>query len=514
MFEAAELGLHVTKEEYKRKVPKLRVKLLHLQERLKTAPFPVLILINGADGAGKGEVVNILHEWMDPRFLLTYGFGPLTKDESQRPPFWRFWRVLPPKGRIGIFFGSWYTRPIIKRAYGEIADEEFDVALQRIKTQEKALVDDGMLLFKFWFHLSKKDQKKSLKNLKKDPENSWRLSKLDWKHLKMYDLFRRIDENALRITSTGEAPWTIVEAVDRRHQCLTVGNLIAEQLEKRLEAWEAAKAAKASPKEQRDQKDPDGEEPSRKSAKKTELGKKHITILDKLDLTRTLTPKEYNKSQNTLQGKLNILYRKAKKKGIASILIFEGWDAGGKGGAIRRITGALDSRDYRVVPVAAPTEEERAQQYLWRFWRHLPDRGHITVFDRSWYGRVMVERVEGYAREEEWSRAYAEINDFEEQLAEHGYVLNKFFFHISAEEQLRRFEERQKTPWKHFKITEEDWRNREKWDFYEKAVSEMIERTSTEYAPWTLVEANSKEYARIKVLETFYNSLKQMVLKT
>ncbi|MFH1991098.1 MAG: polyphosphate:AMP phosphotransferase [Pseudomonadota bacterium] len=514
MFEAAELGLHVTKEEYKSKVPKLRVRLLHLQERLKNAPFPVLILINGADGAGKGEVVNILHEWMDPRFLLTYGFGPLTKDESQRPPFWRFWRALPPQGRIGIFFGSWYTRPIIKRAYGEIADEEFDVALQRIKSQEKTLVDDGMLLIKFWFHLSKKDQKKSLKNLKKDPENSWRVSKLDFKHLKMYDLFRGIDENALRVTSTGEAPWTIVEAVDRRYQCLTVGNLIAEQLEKRLEAWEAAKAAKVAQKEKGGLKDAGAEEPSRKSAKKIEAGKKHITILDKLDLTRTLTPKEYKQSQNTLQGKLNRLYRKAKKKGVASILIFEGWDAGGKGGAIRRITGALDSRDYRVVPIAAPTDEERAHQYLWRFWRHLPDQGHITIFDRSWYGRVMVERVEGYAREEEWARAYAEINDFEEQLAEHGYALNKFFLHISSEEQLRRFEERQKTPWKHFKITEEDWRNREKWDLYEKAVNELIERTSTEYAPWTLVEADSKEYARTKVLETFYNTLKQKVRKT
>ncbi|MFH2218971.1 MAG: polyphosphate:AMP phosphotransferase [Pseudomonadota bacterium] len=512
MFEAAELGLRVTKEEYKQKVPELRVKLLHLQERLKESPFSVLILINGADGAGKGEVVNVLHEWMDPRFLLTYGFGPPTQEESERPHAWRFWRALPPDGRIGIFFGSWYSRPILQRAYEESTDQEFDVALQHIRNLEKALVDDGLLLFKFWFHLSKKDQKKSLKKLKKDPRNSWRVSKLDLKHLKMYDLFRRIDEKAIRITSTGEAPWTIVEAADRRHQCLTVGNLLAEQIEKRLKAWEASKIAPASQKEKGDTKDTGGKKSIRKD-QNTRLGEKYITILDKLDFSRTLEPKAYKENLNILQGKLNRMYRKAKKKGVATILVFEGWDAGGKGGAVRRITGALDSRDYRVVPIAAPTDEERSRHYLWRFWRHLPDRGHITVFDRSWYGRVMVERVEGFAREDEWSRAYAEINDFEEQLVEHGYVLKKFFFHISPDEQLRRFEERKKTPWKLFKITDEDWRNRKNWDLYEQAVNEMVERTSTEYAPWTLVEANSKEYARIKVLQTFLKGLKQRVRK-
>ncbi|MFC1811395.1 polyphosphate:AMP phosphotransferase, partial [Thermodesulfobacteriota bacterium] len=437
----------------------------------------------------------------------------LTQEESERPTSWRFWRVLPPDGRIGIFFGSWYTRPIIRRTYGETTDKAFDVALQHIKSLEKALVDDGMLLFKLWFHLSKKDQKKKLRKLKKDPQNSWRVSKLDWKHLKMYDLFRRIDEKALRITSTGEAPWNIVEATDRRYQCLTVGNLLADQIGKRLAAWETSKTARSSQKEQSDTKDSTGKKSIRKEAKTIRLGEKYVTILDKLDLSRTLTPEAYKKSLNSLQGRLNRIFRKAKKKGVAAILVFEGWDAGGKGGAIRRITGALDSRDYRIVPIAAPTDEERAHHYLWRFWRHLPDRGHITVFDRSWYGRVMVERVEGFAREEEWSRAYAEINDFEEQLAEHGYVLNKFFFHISPDEQLRRFEERQKTLWKQFKITDEDWRNREKWDLYEQAVNEMIKRTSTEYAPWTLVEANSKEYARIKVLETFCSSLKQRIRK-
>ena len=189
------------------------------------------------------------------------------------------------------------------------------------------------------------------------------------------------------------------------------------------------------------------------------------------------------------------------------VAVFEGWDAGGKGGAIRRLTRGLDARDYRVVPIAAPTEDERAHHYLWRFWRYLPRRGRITIFDRSWYGRVLVERVEGFAAEDEWRRAYSEINDFEAQLTDFGTVLLKFWLHITPDEQLRRFEERQGIGYKQWKITDEDWRNREKWALYESAVQDMVERTSTSAAPWTLVEGNSKRYARLKVLRTVCDAL-------
>ena len=197
MLETAELGQKVGKSEYEKELPALRVALLQAQERLKTAPFPVLIFISGADAAGKGEIVNLLHEWMDPRFLLTYAFGEPSEEERQRPEFWRFWRALPPKGRIGIFFGSWYTRPILDRAYGEIGNKELDAALARIQTLERELVQDGMLLAKFWFHLSQDAQKKRLKELEKSSETRWRVTKTDWKHHKLYRKFRKVDERVL-----------------------------------------------------------------------------------------------------------------------------------------------------------------------------------------------------------------------------------------------------------------------------------------------------------------------------
>ena len=227
-----------------------------------------------------------------------------------------------------------------------------------------------------------------------------------------------------------------------------------------------------------------------------------LSVLRQLDLSLRLVKNKYEDELEKLQGKLNLLTRHANFRKIAVAAVFEGWDAAGKGGSIRRITGALDARLYNVVPVAAPTEEELAQPYLWRFWRHVPQRGRFAIFDRSWYGRVLVERVESLCSQADWLRAYSEINDFEEQLVESGTVLVKFWLHISRDEQLRRFEERERTGFKRFKITADDWRNREKWEEYESAACDMIDLTGTEITPWTLVEANDKYFARIKVLKT------------
>jgi polyphosphate kinase 2 (PPK2 family) len=249
--------------------------------------------------------------------------------------------------------------------------------------------------------------------------------------------------------------------------------------------------------------------PARAGAKPD--AKPGTTILSHVDLTRTLSPAEYRTQCAKWQGKLNRLAWEAKEKGLATVAVFEGWDAGGKGGAIRRIVEAVDARLYRIIPIAAPTDEELAQHYLWRFWRHLPRAGTFTIFDRSWYGRVLVERVEGFARPEEWSRAYAEINDFESQLVEHGVVLAKFWLHISREEQLRRFKEREGLAYKRHKITEEDWRNRKKWTAYEAAVNDMVAHTSTEYAPWTIVPGNCKRFARVAILKTLCRRLRQVL---
>lgn len=488
MFETAELGRKISKEEYKTLEPELRMQLLEVQEDLKTAQFPVIILIGGVDGAGKGETVNLLHEWMDARYLETRTFGAPSDEERERPEAWRFWRVLPPKSRIGIFFGSWYTRPIVDCAYGRTTEHDLDSELASINAFEKELVDDGALIIKFWFHLSKDAQETRLKSLSKNPKTRWRVTKEDWKHFKMYDIFRHVSERALRTTSTGEASWTIVEGADERYRSITVGKHILEEISLRLEKEKVKK-----------------EKP--KSKKITTQDS--YTLLDTLDLTQTLDEEKYKKQLEKYQGKLNKLYRKAKAKNRSAILVFEGWDAAGKGGIIRRITPAMDARDYQIIPIAAPTEEERAQHYLWRFWRHIPRAGRVTIFDRSWYGRVLVERVEGFAREDEWKRAYSEIVNFEEKLCKHGIVLLKFWVHIDQEEQFKRFELRQNTPYKHYKITEEDFRNREKWNDYEIAANEMIERTATEFSPWHLIEANDKKFARIKVLKTFCERLKE-----
>jgi polyphosphate:AMP phosphotransferase len=474
MFETAELNRKISKEEFDAEEPKLRTALLAAQERLKEADFSVILVIGGVDGAGKGETVNLLHEWMDARWMDTHAFGPPSDEERERPPYWRFWRVLPAKGRIGVFFGSWYTDPIVHRAFGETKKAEFDAALQRINGFEKMLVDDGTLVIKWWFHLSEKAQAKRLKSLEKDPATRWRVTKTDWKHFKMYDKFRRASERALRETSTGEAPWTVIEGTDHRYRSLTAARDLLERLTARLDAGPRPRAAP----------------PAR-------VERDHKTILDTLDLAKKLTDAKYDRELEHWQGRLNLLWREAKEHGRSAVLVFEGWDAAGKGGAIRRITPALDARDYHVIAIAAPTDEEKARHYLWRFWRHVPRARRMAIFDRSWYGRVLVERVEGFAREEEWRRAYNEINLFEEQLAEHGVVLIKYWLHIDAAEQLRRFQERE--------------HNREKMNEYELAANEMMERTNTEYAPWVLVEANDKKYARIKILKTLCGRLAKAV---
>jgi polyphosphate:AMP phosphotransferase len=438
------------------------------------------------DGGGKGETVNVLHTWMDARFLQTRAFDALSDEEKERPDFWRYWMALPPKGRIGIFFGSWYTDPIVNRAHRLIKQAEMDSALARINTFEKELVDDGALIVKLWFHLSRKAQKERLESLASHRATRWRVTPLDWKNFKLYHRFRRVSERVLRETSTSPAPWFIIEGVDHHYRTLAAAEYLHNALRSRL----------GSP------------SPARANSPAIRV-RNPVTILDKLDLSLSLGKKQYERDLEKYQGRLNNLVRKAKKHKQSTVLVFEGWDAAGKGSAIRRITGPLDARDYQVIPIAAPTDEEKAHHYLWRFWRHLPRAGRVTIFDRSWYGRVLVERVEGFATEVEWKRAYPEINDFEEQLNDHKTLVLKFWLHISKDEQLRRFKEREETAFKTYKITEEDFRNRKKWNAYEAAANEMIERTSTEFAPWSLVEANDKHFARMKILETICEALKK-----
>ena len=488
MFESAEIGHQIDKETYDAAVPELREALLEAQLELRQqARFPVIILLNGIEGAGKGETVKLLNEWMDPRLIQVETFDQQTDEELARPPFWRYWRRLPPKGRTGVFFGNWYSQMLQGRVHGRIDDARLDQAIGTAVRFERMLCDEGALIFKFWLHLSKKQMRARLKTLQDDPLHSWRISPLDWQQSKTYDDFVRYGERVLRRTSRDYAPWYVVEGSDERYRSLTIGRILLEGLQAALQLQERPKR--------------------QPHAAPVAASIDNRGLVDSLDMTQSLDKDSYQQQLEAEQARLARLLRDKRMRRHALVAVFEGNDAAGKGGAIRRVTGALDPRQYHIVPVAAPTEEERAQPYLWRFWRHIPERGRFTMFDRSWYGRVLVERVEGYCSSADWLRAYNEINDFEEQLTDAGVVLVKFWMAIDQQTQLERFKEREQTAFKRFKITEDDWRNRDKWAHYIDAVNDMVDRTSTEIAPWTLVEANDKRFARVKVLRTLNEAL-------
>ncbi|MWV13162.1 polyphosphate:AMP phosphotransferase [Pseudomonas sp. R-28-1W-6] len=494
MFESAELGHAIDEETYNREVPILREALLEAQYELKQqGRFPVIILINGVEGAGKGETVKLLNEWMDPRLIQVSTFDRQTDEELARPPAWRFWRQLPPKGRIGIFFGNWYSQMLQGRVHGRIKTAVLDQAIDSALSLEQMLCDEGALIFKFWFHLSKKQMKTRLKTLRDDPLHSWRISPLDWQQSETYDRFVRFGERVLRRSSRDFAPWYVVEGADEHYRSLMVGRILLDGLQAALKV-----------KKRR---------PPQPHVAPLAASLDNLALLNSLDMSQSLDKDDYQEQLAAEQARLAGLMRDKRMRRHALVAVFEGNDAAGKGGAIRRVAAALDPRQYRIVPVAAPTEEERAQPYLWRFWRHIPARGNFTVFDRSWYGRVLVERVEGFCEPSDWLRAYSEINDFEEQLSDAGVVLVKFWLAIDQDTQFQRFKEREQIAFKRFKITEEDWRNRDKWQDYCDAVGDMVDRTSTAIAPWTLVEANDKRFARVKVLRTINEALEKAFAK-
>ena len=499
MFRTAECGRTVSRKAFEEIQPTLRTELVELQQALRRETFPVIVLFAGVDGAGKSETVNLLNAWMDPRWLDTRAYGSPSDEERERPEAWRYWRDLPAYGRTGLFLSAWYSRPLVDRVYNRIDDDELDRRLDRIIAFEKLLADDGALIVKFWMHLDRAGQKRRLKALEKDPLQSWRVGEKDWENFKRYDLFVSTAEHVIRRTSTGDAPWRIIEGADPNYRSLTVATVLRDAIGTRLDNAPAAPSEDENPVPAPEA--PTDERGGTGSRDPIEISHQR-TVLSRLATDMTVDKKTYGERLPQAQARVHAAVRAARERGVSTVLVFEGWDAAGKGGTIHRLTDALDARDYRVIPIAAPTDEERAHNYLWRFWRQFGRAGRVTVFDRSWYGRVLVERVEGFATEAEWRRAYVEINDFEAQLVEHGMVLAKFWMHVTEDEQLRRFREREQIPYKRWKLTDEDWRNREKWSGYERAVHRMVEQTSTRFAPWTLVEANCKRHARLKVLDT------------
>ncbi|MCG6974774.1 MAG: polyphosphate:AMP phosphotransferase [Acidiferrobacterales bacterium] len=495
MFEAVELDQTLSREKFKAQEPETRAALLAAQRELREKKIATLILVAGVEGAGKGEVINRLNKWFDARGVFTHAFWDETDEELARPANWRFWRKLPAKGAMAFMFGGWYWDPLYQYTRKEISAAEIDEAATKITDLERMLHQDGMLIIKLWFHISRKTHTARLKNRKKLSKHISVLGDENREHEK-YGAFIKSAERLILHTDNSDCPWHLIEADDKWHRDMSVAKAILAAMEQRLHEHRTRdRRATVHP-------------------FVTPIEDKPVTILDHVDLDVSLSQEDYVEQRNHYQRRLNELAWQAYDARRSTIAVFEGWDAAGKGGAIQRATNAIDPRLYQVISVGAPSDEERAHHYLWRFWRHVPRAGYMTLFDRSWYGRVLVERVEGFAEPHEWLRAYHEINSFEEQLVEQGSIIAKFWLHISPEEQLRRFQERKTKPWKQHKITDEDWRNREKWEAYRQAVNTMVEHTSLAIAPWTLVPANDKRYARVMVLKTLCTALEQALAKS
>lgn len=490
MLKVSEVGNKISKADYKAAVPDLRVQLVNAQYDLRNANFPVIIWIAGDDRIAANEVVNRLNEWLDNRFADTHVTAAMSSEEGARPLLWRLWRDMPPKGRIGMFAGG-LMRSATMRAADEIDEEDLNRFIRHLSAQQNQLVDDGALVLKFFLHTPEEAQRKLLKKAKKDPDDGWRVDARDWEALDLMGPTTPILERILRETSSPGAPWTIVESTDARYRDLTVGRTILAALTARLQQ-DVGSTHMLNPSIFGD------------------IGQE-VNVLSGVDLTKSLEKADYREQLAKYQAKLHALSLQARSLGISTVLAFEGWDAAGKGGVIRRVTQSLEAGDFRVIPVAAPSPEENRYHYMWRFWRDLPAAGKCVIYDRTWYGRVLVERIEGFATPAEWQRAYDEINDFEDQLTEHGYYVAKFWLHISPEEQLARFQAREETPYKQHKITEEDYRNREKWDAYVTAVDQMVLRTTSTDARWHVIPANSKYYARIAVLKEVCKGLERTI---
>lgn len=486
MFDRGNDAPRVGKQEYKQREPGLRTELLRVQYELRDADFALVLVLAGNDVEGLHDEINVLHEWMDARLIDAYAFTEPGPEEHERPPLWRYWNAVPARGRTAIFLGGWTQRRILDRLRKELGPKELERALEHDVRFEETLVADGALVLKIWLHLSPEEVKARRRKRGGAPKTLL--------HRPSIELLRRpaeglkVAEPVLERMNIPCAPWHVIRGLDVEHRRLEVGRLVAEALDRRLRAGcpqpptATAQPADAAP----------------------------PRALAAIDLARRADKDTYEPELERLQRELWSLSCAAIEADLPIVLAFEGWDAAGKGGTIRRLTRGMPATSYRVIPISAPSPEERARPWQWRFWRALPRAGRCTIFDRSWYGRVLVERVEGFASEEAWRRAYGEIVDFERQLVESGAYLAKFWLHISPEEQLRRFEARKSVPFKKYKLTEEDFRNRGRWDEYVAAADEMVARTS-QVAPWHLLPAEDKRVARLEVLRRVIADLEERV---
>ena len=490
MLDTVDLSKRTRKTEYKARKDDLENQLGELQRKLRDLELPMIILFEGWGASGKGTLINKLLLSLDPRGATVHSITEPTAEEHSHPYLWRFWTRTPPRGRIAIFDRSWYSRFLIEDYDRSIADKVGDRTHEEVNAFERQLIDDGCILLKFFLHISPKEQEARFKELESNPSTAWRVTERDWEKHRQYGRYAKITNLMMARTSTQYAPWTVVEAEDWRYATQKVFSTVIQSVETRVRTHNQTEVRFGSP--------PPNQDPAPDK-------------LSEVDLSPKLSRSEYGNQLRKHQERARELEHELYHQGRSAIIVYEGWDAAGKGGNMKRLLRRMDPRGYEVIPIAAPNYVEKAHHYSWRFWQVIPRDGHIAVFDRSWYGRVLVERVEGFCTEEEWKRAYREINEVEEHLVNHGTIVFKFWMHIDSETQLRRFQDRQRTPHKRWKMTDEDWRNRDKWDQYHAAVNEMIYRTNTDFAPWTIVESNDKRYARIKTLKTFCAELERQL---
>lgn len=473
----------------KLEIKELRTRLLAQQQLLLEKKLPVIVLVEGWAAAGKGGLINELISAIDPRFYRVTSPQILPQAQERYPFLYPYAKAIPENGKLMFYDSGWMECAVRQYLRREITRSQYKARIRSVNEFERQLRDGGYLVLKLFVDIDKKEQKRRLTNLRRNQDTAWRVTEEDvWQH-REYDTFRETYEAFME--KTGELiPWHILDSGDRRKEVRDALKLLVELIDRGLEKGRYVG------------------KPFREDFPLRKMEK-----LSKVDLSPALEDEEYKKELKKLQKRLKELHNTIYRLRIPVVLCYEGWDAAGKGGNIRRVAYPLDPRGFDVMPIASPEPHELNRQYLWRFWTRLPRSGHVTIFDRTWYGRVMVERLEGFCSENDWQRAYNEINEFEKELNGWGAVILKFWVQIDSDTQLARFTERQNTPEKQWKITEEDWRNREKWDQYETAVNEMIQKTSTAFAPWHILESNDKKYARIKALKIVTEEIRKACQK-
>ncbi|MGD1850383.1 MAG: polyphosphate:AMP phosphotransferase [Cyanophyceae cyanobacterium] len=510
MLDRVDLEASLDKETYRERIESLTLELRSLQEECREAKIPVIILLEGWATAGKGKIVQRMLKHMDPRGFTVHSIMSPTSQERHYPWLWRFWQLLPGLGQTGIFYHSWYSRLVEGRLFQRISEREFQSMMQEVNDFERLLTDDGVVMAKFFIHLGRKELKKRLNGREADPFEAWRVRPEDWQQAKYYEEYQDIASTTLAKTNTANAPWTIVAGNDKRWSRIRVLKTMFDVVSTAL----AGVNHPAVPRPHFGDIAHTGDSENiglvpfkRDGGQASQADAQDFDPLAQVDLTVALERDRYKTLLNQYQLRLRHLQKDLHDRNRAVLVLFEGWDAAGKGGAIKRLTDSLDPRSYIFFLFDADTVEEKQHHYLWRFWRCLPTQGAFTVFDRTWYGRVLVERVEGFAEKAEWQRAYGEINALEAQLRRSQMTVVKFWLHIDPDEQLRRFQERLTNPFKRHKITDEDWRNRERWDDYYQAVSQMLHHTHTDAAPWSVIAANNKLYARVQVIKTVIEAI-------